>query len=169
MELPEHIHQTRDTQTLSITPIHLLRKFQQGCETNDRNIASNEQKQESFKTRQTLSRQDSRNIGISHRPYLDDNNQVMEHKNIPSFLQEQNSLKSPRTGNKKRVHFQDEEIRNNDMESQEYPLITEKINQENFLGNNLSGIQKINVLHQNFQQGNNDCYPMTQHSNNQIE
>ena len=166
MELPEHIHQTRDTQTLSITPIHLLRKFQQGCETNDRNIASNEQKQESFKTRQTLSRQDSRNIGISHRPYLDDNNQVMEHKNIPSFLQEQNSLKSPRTGNKKRVHFQDEEIRNNDMESQEYPLITEKINQENFLGNNLSGIQKINVLHQNFQQGNNDCYPMTQQSNN---
>ena len=166
MELPEHIHQTRDTQTLSITPIHLLRKFQQGCETNDRNIASNEQKQEPFQTRQTLSSQDLKSIGILHRPYLDENNQIREHKNIPSFLQDQNTLKSPRTENKKTVHFQDEEIRNNDRESQKYPLSTENINQENFLGSNLRGIQKINVLHQNFQQGDNNCYPMTQHSNN---
>merc|ERR1712083_402483 len=70
------------------------------------------------------------------------------------------------TENTKTVHFQDEEIPNNDMESQKYPLITKKINQDNFLGNNLSGIQKNNVLHQNFQQGNNYCYPMMQHSNN---
>ena len=166
MELPEHIHQTRDTQTLSITPIHLLRKFQQGCETNDRNIASNEQKQEPFQTRQTLSSQDLKSIGILHKPYLDENNQIMEHKNIPSFLQDQNTLKSPRTENTKSVHFQDEEIRNDDMESQKYPLSTEKINQDNSLGNNLRGIQKINVLHQNFQQGDNNCYPMMQHSNN---
>ena len=167
MELPKHIHQTRDTQTLSITPIHLLKEFQQGCETNERNVASNEQKQESSRTRQTLSSQDLKSIGISYRPYLHENNQVMEYKNIPSFLQEQNTLKSTRTENTKRVHFQDEEIHNNDIESQNYPLITEKINQDNFLGNNLSEIQEINGCHQNFQQGNNDCYSM-QHSNNPL-
>ena len=90
----------------------------------------------------------------------------MEHENIPSLQREQKTLKSPRKEKTKTVHFQDEEIRHKDIESHEYPLITEKINQDSYLGNNFSGIPKHNIHQRNFQQGNNYFYPMMQHSKN---
>ena len=174
MELPDHVHLTpgdprttlagnahpmprmgtRDKQTLSITPIHFLTKFQQGCETQDRNIASNEQNQQSFQTRKSLSDQDQRNMEISHRPYLDRTNLRVEQGNIPPIKQEWSIPKSSKTGKMKTVHFQDEEIEicNDDIQSHEYPLITVKINQESYLGNNFSGIQKSNIHQPNFQQ-----------------
>ena len=188
MELPDHVHLTpgnprttlaenahpmprlgtRDKQTISITPIHFLREFQQGCETNDHNIASSEQNQQSFQTRQTLSSQDLRDMEISHRPYLDKNNLMAEQRNVPPTKREWSTPKSPRTGKIKTVHFQEEEIEicHNDTESHEYPLITEKINQDSYLGNNFSGIQENNIQQRNFQQGNNYFHPIMQHSNN---
>ena len=187
MELPDHVHLTpgdprttlagnahpmprmgtRDKQTLSITPIHFLTKFQQGCETQDRNIASNEQNQQSFQTRKSLSSQDQRNMEISHRPYLDKNNLMVEQGNIPPIKQEWSIPRSPKTGKIKTVHFQDEEIEicHDNIESHQYPLITEKINHDSYLGNNFSGIQKSNIHQRSFQQGNNHFHPIMQHNN----
>ena len=189
MELPDHVHLTpgdprttlagnahpmprmgtRDKQTLSITPIHFLRKFQQGCETNDRNIASNEQNQQSFQTRKSLPSQDQRNTEISHRPYLDKNNLMMIKQGyISPIKQEWNIPRSPKTGKIKTVQFQDEEIeiRHDNIESHQYPLITEKINHDSYRGNNFSGIQKSNIHQRSFQQGNNYFHPIMQHNNN---
>ena len=158
---------TRDKQTLSITPIHLLTRFQQGCETNDHNIASNEQNQESFQAIQTLSTQDLRGIGIQHKSYLDTNSLIIEQGNIPLFQREQNALESLKSGKiKKNVHFQNEEIPHNDLEAYRYPIITEKIIQESYPGNRFNGMPKQNIHQQHEQQESNYFYPIMQQNKN---
>ena len=188
MELPDHIHLTpgdpkttlaenahpmprmgtRNKQTLSITPIHFLKNFQQGCGTTDRNITSNEQNQQSFQTRKSLSNQEQRYMEISHRSYLDKTNLMVEEGNIPPIKQEWTIPKSPKTGKIKTVHFQDEEIEicNDDIQSHKYPLITGEINHESYPGNNFSRIRESNIHQPNFQHGNSYFHPIMQHNNN---
>ena len=100
--------------------------IQQGCETDQRNVARNNQDQKLWQTLKTLSKQDLYIIEISHRPYLDQNNQTKCQKPIKyidissPFQLEHNLHQGPRTGEVKSVHWQDEGIR----EDERKPLVT---------------------------------------------
>merc|ERR1712203_1291826 len=77
-QMPAHAAQRRgrlEKQTLSITPTFFNNKFQQGCETDRRNVARDEIKQEPWTSKKATSELDPDIIEISYHPYINQKEQ----------------------------------------------------------------------------------------------
>merc|ERR1739844_107510 len=104
-----------EKQTLSITPIFFNNKFQQGCETDRRNVAGNEIEQEPWTSMKATSKLDPDIIEISYHPYMDQKDQKrtlkpIEYIDISSPFPAENTTE--RTENEEIIQTEDEQMKN---------------------------------------------------------
>ena len=175
-QMPAHAAQRRgrlEKQTLSITPIFFNNKFQQGCETDRRNVARDEIEQEPWTSKKATSELDPDIIEISYHPYINQKEQKrtlkpIEYIDISSPFPPENN--TDQTEDEDMIQSKDEQIKNEGRKTTNNPLILKKVKQKVSHSNPnkmpKQNCQQANFQQANFQQTQNYCGTTTQHNNN---
>ena len=171
------IHATTETETVEKQSISITQivsnnnKFQQGCEKNQRNVASNEIDPEPGTTMKTTLEHDPDIIEISYHPYIDLGDQKRTHKPIEyidissPFPAENDPNKIDQAEKRNIIQTKDKEIKNDGIKpTNPYLLkwVKEKIPNNNYPNRKT----KQNYQQANCQQAQNYCCATTQHNNN---